>query len=251
MEAGGRIETISREIGEAALFPLPGGIPEQAVRREGLRRYERMDIKKIYEQKSILYKGWKRGFDIAASALALVVLSPVFLITALAIKLEDGGPVFFSGKRYGKDLEYFQMLKFRSMCVDAEARLKEVLKEEDRNGMAFKIEDDPRITRVGRFIRRTSIDELPQLINILKGEMSLVGPRPISTTDRDEDPYEMQRWVVRPGLTCTWQVSGRADVPWEEWVEMDLDYIAHMGVWEDLKLIFKTFGAVARGDGAR
>ena len=215
-----------------------------------LRRYENVDIRTLYQQKSMFYKCVKRMSDIILSLAALVILSPVFLVTAAAIKLEDGGPVFFSGKRYGKDLEYFRMLKFRSMCVDAEARLKEVLRDADKNGLAFKIDDDPRITKVGKFIRRTSIDELPQLWNVLKGEMSLVGPRPISTTDK-EDPYEMQRWTVRPGLTCTWQVCGRADVPWNEWVEMDLEYIVNMCVSEDLKLIFRTFGAVVKGNGAR
>ncbi len=216
-----------------------------------LRRYENVDIRTLYQQKSMFYKCVKRMSDIILSLAALVILSPVFLVTAAAIKLEDGGPVFFSGKRYGKDLEYFRMLKFRSMCVDAEARLKEVLRDADKNGLAFKIDDEPRITKVGKFIRRTSIDELPQLWNVLKGEMSLVGPRPISTTDKEEDPYEMQRWTVRPGLTCTWQVCGRADVPWNEWVEMDLEYIVNMCVSEDLKLIFRTFGAVVKGNGAR
>lgn len=221
------------------------------IKKNIVRQYEGIDMKEIYRHKSIGYKCMKRIFDIVVSALALVILSPVFLVTAIAIKLEDGGPVFFSGKRYGRDLRYFQMLKFRSMCVDAEERLKEILKDDDKNGMAFKIDDDPRITKVGRFIRRTSIDELPQLWNVLKGEMSLVGPRPISTTDKEEDPYDMQRWIVQPGLTCIWQVCGRADVPWDEWVEMDLRYIANMSIYEDLKLIFKTFGAVIKGDGAR
>lgn len=237
---------------ETRLFSVTEILSDKSGKQyEVFRKYEGMDIKLIYRQKSVTYKFLKRIFDIMASTLALIILSPVFLITAIAIKIEDGGPVFFSGKRYGKDLKYFQMLKFRSMCVDAEARLKDVLKEKDKNGMAFKIDNDPRITRVGKFIRRTSIDELPQFWNVLKGEMSLVGPRPISTTDKEEDAYEMQRWAVRPGLTCIWQVCGRADVPWSEWVEMDLDYIVNMSLLEDLRLIFKTFGAVVRGDGAR
>ncbi|MCM1135499.1 MAG: sugar transferase [Clostridium sp.] len=246
------INTLSRESDRGRLFYLPGAAPDKG-EKEGRasRKYEGVDIAEVYRQKSGAYKSAKRAFDIAASALALVVLSPVFLITAAAIKLEDGGPVFFAGRRYGRDLQYFHMLKFRSMCVDAEERLKDVLKEGDKNGMAFKINDDPRITKVGKFIRRTSIDELPQLWNVLKGEMSLVGPRPISTTDKEEDAYDMQRWAVRPGLTCTWQVCGRADVPWEDWVEMDLDYIVNMSMAEDMKLIFKTFGAVVKGNGAR
>lgn len=215
------------------------------------RRHAGQNMKAVYESKSLAYKAAKRAFDIVVSAFGLVIFSPVFLITATAIKLEDGGSVFFSANRYGKDLQYFPMHKFRSMIPDAEVRLKEFLKDEDKNGMAYKIDNDPRITKTGRFIRRTSIDELPQLWNVLKGEMSIVGPRPIGTTDKEEDPYEMQRWAVKPGITCIWQVSGRADVPWDEWVEMDLDYIEKMSVSEDLRLVCKTFGALFRGDGAR
>ena len=249
---GAEASAIKQDSNEILLIYRGEAITEKlAVKKGTVRQYEGVDIKEIYQQKSLRYKYTKRIVDIAISALALVVLSPVFVITAIAIKLEDGGPIFFSGKRYGKDLKYFPMLKFRSMCVDAEEKLKEILKDADKNGMAFKIDDDPRITRVGKFIRRTSIDELPQLWNVLKGEMSLVGPRPISTTDKEEDPYDMQRWTVQPGLTCIWQVCGRADVPWDEWVEMDLDYIVNMSMIEDLKLIFRTCGAVVKGDGAR
>lgn len=214
------------------------------------RRHEGIDMRAVYAGKKLLYKAIKRAFDIVVSGLALLVLAPLFLVTAIAVKLEDGGPVFFSGERYGKDLYFFRMHKFRSMVPDAEARLRYVLREEEKNGLAFKIKNDPRVTRVGRFIRRTSIDELPQLWNVFKGEMSIVGPRPIATTDRKEDPYDMQRWIVKPGLTCYWQVSGRANISWDEWVEMDLDYIQNMGIWEDLKLIFLTFPALIRRDGA-
>lgn len=215
-----------------------------------IRGYEGMDMKAIYNSKPLSYKFVKRAFDIAASFLGLVILSPIFLITAIAIKAEDGGPVFFSGQRWGKDFKYFPMLKFRSMCVDAEARTNEVVGEADKNGMAFKVKDDPRITKVGKFMRRTTIDELPQLINVLKGEMSLVGPRPIQTTSEDGDPYDFQRWCVKPGLTCFWQVDGRAEVPWDEWVEMDLRYINEMSVRTDLKLLWATIMAVLGKHGA-
>ncbi len=214
------------------------------------RKHIGQDMRDIYNRKPLIYKILKRFFDIISSGLGLVILSPVFLFTAIAIKLEDGGPVIFSGQRYGKDLKYFPMHKFRSMCVDAESRTAEVIGEADKNGMAFKIKDDPRITRIGKFIRKTSIDELPQLWNVFVGQMSVVGPRPIQTTVDEGDSYDMQRWVVKPGLTCTWQVSGRAEVPWDEWVEMDLDYIENMGVVEDLKLFFKTFGALFKMVGA-
>ena len=215
------------------------------------RKHVGQDMKAVYKKKSILYKFIKRTFDIIVSSISLILLLPLFAVVAILIKKDDGGPVFFTARRYGKDMKRFPMHKFRSMCVDAEARLKEVLKDSDKNGLAYKINDDPRITKIGGFLRRTSIDELPQLWNVLKGEMSIVGPRPIGTTDMEEDPYDMQRYTVRPGLTCIWQISGRAEVPWDEWVEMDLDYIENMSVLLDLKLIWKTFSVVIDQDGSR
>jgi lipopolysaccharide/colanic/teichoic acid biosynthesis glycosyltransferase len=215
------------------------------------RHHVGQDMREVYRKKPLAYKFIKRLFDIVSSLCALILLSPLFLVVAILIKKEDGGPVFFTAMRYGKDMKRFPMHKFRSMCVDAEAKLKEVLKEEDKNGMAYKIDNDPRITKIGNFLRRTSIDELPQLLNVLKGEMSIVGPRPIGTTDMEEDPYDMQRYTVRPGLTCIWQVSGRVDVPWDEWVEMDLDYIEQMSIPLDLKLIWQTFSVVIAQDGSR
>lgn len=212
--------------------------------------FEGVSIKDVYRNKPVLYKVLKRLIDIIVSVTGLILLLPLFLVIAIAIKSEDGGPVFFSGQRWGKDFKYFPMHKFRSMCVDAESRTSEVLSESDKNGMAFKIKDDPRITKVGSFLRQTTLDELPQLINVLKGEMSLVGPRPIQTTDGAGDPYELQRWCVKPGITCYWQVSGRANVPWDEWVELDLKYITEMSLLTDIKLIFKTFEAVLNRDGA-
>lgn len=215
-----------------------------------IRAYEGIDMREIYRKKPLSYKLLKRLSDILVAGLGLTALSPVFLVMAIAIKAEDGGPVIFSGQRWGKDLKYFPMHKFRSMCVDAESRTNEVISDNDKNGMAFKIKDDPRITRIGRFMRRTTLDELPQLWNVLKGQMSLVGPRPIQTTDKEGDAYEMQRWAVKPGITCYWQVCGRAEVPWDEWVEMDLKYIDEMSVWTDLKLILRTFKAVFDAKGA-
>ena len=142
------------------------------------------------------------------------------------------------------------MHKFRSMCVNAEKMTAQVVKEDNKNGMAFKIVDDPRMTKIGKFMRKTSIDELPQLFNVFKGQMSLVGPRPIQTTTTEGDPYDMQRWCVKPGITCYWQVCGRAEVPWDEWVEMDLKYIDEMSLWTDLKLLIKTVTAVLHKGGA-
>lgn len=230
-----------------------GGFSEKAEKTDkSLRRDYRYDMRSIYKKKSIVYKAIKRLFDIVASGCALIVLSPLFLITAIAIKLEDGGPVFFHADRYGKDMSHFKMHKFRSMVLDAEsAKLKDLLKDNEMTGHTFKIKNDPRITKVGKVIRRLSIDELPQLYNIFVGEMSVVGPRPIITLNMDEcDDYDRQRWIVKPGLTCYWQVSGRADIKWEQWIEMDFDYIENMSIWTDLKQILMTIPAVFKGEGA-
>lgn len=206
-------------------------------------------IQAVYAAKPLAYKAAKRAFDIVASSSALVLLSPLLVGTALVIVIEDGLPVLYSSVRPGKDLKPFKMHKFRSMYNHADARLKDLLKDNEQTGAAFKIKHDPRITKVGAVLRRTSIDELPQLWNVLKGEMSIVGPRAIVPV-REFTPYEAQRHVVRPGLTCYWQISGRADVSWEQWVELDLKYIRDMSLWTDLKIIAKTFGVVFRGTGS-
>ena len=211
----------------------------------------RCNMREIYRGKSKIYKLIKRVMDVLLSAAALLILSPVFLITAVVIKCEDRGPVFFVQQRAGKDMKPFSIYKFRSMYVDAEKRMDEMMKNNEQTGHAFKIKNDPRITRAGKVIRRFSIDELPQLINIIKGDMSIVGPRPILTFQMEAcSPYERQRLVVQPGLTCYWQIGGRADVTWEEWVELDLDYIEDMGLWTDFKMIARTVPVVFRGDGA-
>lgn len=220
--------------------------PERQAKRASI---DRNNMRAIYAAKSPVMKFWKRFFDITLSGAALIVLSPVFLVTAIAIIAEDGRPVIYAAKRPGVDMKPFPMYKFRSMFKDADERLKDLLKDNEQGGAAFKIKDDPRITKVGHFIRRTSIDELPQLVNILKGEMSIVGPRAIVST-RPFNDYEKQRQIVRPGLTCYWQISGRADVTWDEWVELDLDYIQDMSLLTDLKIIAKTFGVVFKGTGS-
>lgn len=212
---------------------------------------DRCHIREIYGKKSKAYKIVKRIMDMVLSAAALLVLIPVFFITAIAIKCEDNGPVFYSQQRAGRDMAPFFVYKFRSMYVNADEKMKEMMKDNEQTGHAFKIKDDPRITKTGKVIRRFSIDELPQLINIIKGDMSIVGPRPILPFQMEAcSLYEKQRLVVQPGLTCYWQIGGRADVAWEEWVEMDLDYIEDMSLWTDFKMIVKTIPAVLRGDGA-
>lgn len=212
---------------------------------------DRSNMQAVYQRKSPVYKTVKRLGDILLSGTALVCLSPVFLITAIAIKLEDGGPALFVQPRAGKDMKPFKMYKFRSMYVNADEKLAELLKDNEQTGHAFKIKNDPRITKVGRFIRKVSIDELPQLINIIKGDMSIVGPRPILTWQMEEcNDYERQRLIVQPGLTCYWQIGGRANIKWEEWVELDLDYIENMSPWTDFKMIVKTIPAVFDSEGA-
>ncbi len=212
---------------------------------------DRNNMKVIYQRKSSVYKFLKRLFDILLSGIALICLSPIFLVTAAAIKLEDGGPAFFTQPRAGKDMKPFKMYKFRSMYVNADEKLAELLKDNEQTGHAFKIKNDPRITKVGKFIRKVSIDELPQLINIIKGDMSIVGPRPILLWQMEEcNEYERQRLIVQPGLTCYWQIGGRANIKWEEWVELDLDYIQDMSLWTDLKMIVKTIPAVFDSEGA-
>lgn len=211
----------------------------------------RDNMKQVYERKNPVYKFLKRLFDILLSGIALICLSPIFLITAIAIKLEDGGPAFFVQTRAGKDMKTFKMYKFRSMYVNADEKLAELMKDNEQTGHAFKIKNDPRITKVGKFIRKVSIDELPQFINILKGDMSIVGPRPILPFQMEEcNEYEKQRLIVQPGLTCYWQIGGRANIKWDEWVELDLNYIEDMSLWTDLKMIVKTIPAVFDSEGA-
>jgi exopolysaccharide biosynthesis polyprenyl glycosylphosphotransferase len=196
--------------------------------------------------------GTKRGMDIFLSSLALVALSPLFLIVAIAIKLTAPGPVFFWQDRVGLRGRTFSFPKFRSMVVNAEA-LKQDLLTHNQHGesVTFKIKDDPRITRVGRFIRRFSIDELPQFWCVLKGDMSLVGPRPAVASEvarySDADRVRLE---VKPGITCTWQVCGRSDIPFEQQVKLDAEYIRQQSLWLDLRLLFQTVPAVLTGKGA-
>jgi lipopolysaccharide/colanic/teichoic acid biosynthesis glycosyltransferase len=198
------------------------------------------------------YFFFKRLFDIVASGVAMVILSPIFLVTALAIKCEDPkGKVIFSQMRVGKDGKQFRMYKFRSMYADAEERLKELQDQNEADGPVFKMKNDPRITKVGHFIRKFSIDELMQLVNVFKGDMSVVGPRPALPKEVDEyDGYAKQRLLVKPGLSCYWQVSGRSNIGFDEWMELDVKYINEMSTFTDMKIILLTIPAVLKGDGA-
>ncbi|MFJ8259756.1 sugar transferase [Peribacillus asahii] len=188
------------------------------------------------------YLRMKRLVDIIGSLLGLILLSPIILIVAILIKIESPkGSVFFKQVRVGKGETTFQMYKFRSMITDAEDRLKDLLELNEVSGAMFKMKDDPRITRIGKFIRKTSIDELPQLWNVLKGEMSLVGPRPPLLREVEEySSYDKQRLLVTPGCTGLWQISGRSNLSFNEMVKLDLKYIANRSIWFDIRIIFKT-----------
>ena len=193
----------------------------------------------------------KRMVDIVASAFFLVVFSPILLVTAIAVLTTSPGPVIFKQDRIGKDGRAFEFYKFRSMRATAESERVKLLSHNEKNGPIFKIEEDPRITRVGRFIRRTSIDELPQIWNVLRGDMSLVGPRPPLPVEVAEySAWERQRLTVRPGVTGIWQVSGRSDIDFETWVAMDVEYIEEWSPSLDTSLMVRTIPAVLSGRGA-
>ena len=193
----------------------------------------------------------KEAFDRVTAALALVVLSPVLILVALAVRMTSSGPVIFRQVRVGRDGRTFTVYKFRTMVVDAERRLDEIVHLNDSNEVLFKLKQDPRVTRVGRVLRRLSIDELPQLVNVLVGDMSLVGPRPAL-------PSETQRWgrttarrvLVKPGITGLWQVSGRSDLSWEDSVRLDLYYVENWSFAGDIQILWKTLSAVVRSHGA-
>jgi len=200
--------------------------------------------------------GWsmmmKRLIDLAVSTLALIALAPLFLVVAILIKLNSPGPVFFIQKRMGLSKRRFSLFKFRTMVPDAETRLREIEHLNEVSGPVFKIKHDPRITPIGKFLRKTSIDELPQLINVFRGEMSLVGPRPLPVRDYEgfDQDWQRRRFSVRPGITCLWQVGGRSSIPFEKWMELDMEYIDKWSLWLDLKILAQTIPAVLRGSGA-
>ena len=199
-----------------------------------------------------IYSFIKRSFDIVSSLLALIILSPVMLVISLAIFLQYYHNPIFSQVRLTKGGKKFKMYKFRTMCVDAEEKLEQLRELNEVDGPAFKMENDPRITGIGKFLRTTSLDELPQLINILSGSMSVVGPRPPLPSEVEEyTAYQVQRLCVKGGLTCYWQCSGRSNVSFDEWMDMDIQYIKDRSLWTDTKIIFKTVGAVVKRDGAK
>lgn len=193
----------------------------------------------------------KRLFDIVLSVIAIIFLAPLFLVVAVAIKLDSKGGVLYTQPRVTKNGKVFKMYKFRSMCANADEYLKDLQHLNEKDGPVFKIVNDPRVTRVGRFIRKTSIDELPQLFNILKGEMTIVGPRPPLVTEVEQyTPQQKQRLTVKTGLTCYWQISGRSELTFDEWVNLDIKYIQEQNLRTDLNIIVKTIPVVLTGRGA-
>ena len=194
----------------------------------------------------------KRLMDIVLSAVGMLLLSPVYLAIAVAVKLSSPGPVFFVQTRVGRYGRYFKFYKFRSMRQDAEAQKAALLaRNESKDGVIFKMKDDPRITKVGRFLRRTSLDELPQLWNVFIGDMSLVGPRPPVPSEVEKYTLEdRKRLDVIPGITCLWQIKGRSEIPFHEQVRLDKEYILAPSVWKDIVILFKTIPAIIGGKGA-
>ena len=201
----------------------------------------RVEFDNIDENRKRIYEISKRAIDIIGAGSGLVLLSPVIAVVACAVKFTSKGPIFFSQKRVGKNGELFDMYKFRSMVVNAEELKEKLAHQNEMSGPMFKMKDDPRVTKVGKFIRKTSLDELPQLWNVLKGDMSLVGPRP----SLHKEVVQFEKWMykrlsVKPGLTCFWQVSGRNNIDFEDWMKLDIKYVDERNLYIDIKLIFKT-----------
>ena len=214
-------------------------------------RFERDFVDPLFPLKAVPYAPIKRFFDILVSAIILGILGIPMLVVALIIKLTSRGPVIFKQVRVGQGGRHFWCYKFRSMCVDAEDKKKLLMHLNEASGPVFKIKKDPRVTPIGSFIRKLSIDELPQFFNVLKGDMSVVGPRPpLPTEVSSYTAYQRGRLSVRPGLTCLWQVSGRSNISFERWVELDLAYIETMSFTNDVKIVLKTIPAVLKGSGA-
>jgi len=201
-------------------------------------------------------EGWpvimKRDLDFTLSLFLLIILSPFFLIISLLIKITSPGPIFFVQERVGLNKHRFRLFKFRTMVQGAEKMITDLERFNEVSGPVFKIKNDPRLTKVGKFLRKTSIDELPQVINVLKGDMSLVGPRPLPVRDYngfDED-WHRRRFSVRPGITCLWQVNGRSNISFDKWMKLDMEYIDQWSLWLDFKILIMTIPAVLRGSGA-
>lgn len=220
---------------------------------ESNEKESHIDIEYLYiYKKCTSYYVIKRSIDFLGALLGIIVLSPVILIAAIAVKLDSKGSVLFAQKRVGKNGKLFKMYKIRSMCINAECKIEKLKDENEMSGPMFKMKCDPRITKVGQFIRKTSLDELPQLFNVIKGEMSLVGPRPNLPSEVSKfTEYQKRKLAAKPGLTCYWQTMGRSNIDFEDWMKLDIKYIEERNTWIDIKLIFKTVKVLFGEDGAR
>ena len=197
------------------------------------------------KKKKVGYIFVKRLADVVLSSIGIIILSPVMLIISILIKFESRGSILFAQERVGLNGKIFKMYKFRSMIANAEEVKKKLLDQNEMSGPMFKMKNDPRITKIGKFIRKTSIDELPQLINVIKGEMSLVGPRPSLPKEvKQFEPWMLNRLGVKPGLTCYWQVNGRNEIDFEDWMRLDINYVRNRCLKVDFILILKTFGVL-------
>lgn len=249
-------EAIQRAIRTCERFGVPFALPASEFRFERARPADKNALRDGYvHYVTVENKPWqsalKRLFDIAVSSVVLGLLAPLLIAVAVAIKLTSRGPVLFRQERVGLHGRHFHMLKFRSMVQNAEELKAGLEAQNEQSGPVFKIARDPRITSVGRFLRKFSIDELPQFLNVLRGEMAIVGPRPpVPPEVAKYEPWQRRRLSVRPGITCVWQVSGRSQISFEEWMYLDMQYIDHWSLLKDLKLILKTLPAVLSGRGA-
>ena len=209
------------------------------------------DPSRNFQPRGFYQKAGKRAFDVLFSTIGLILLSPAYGLIALAVKLDSPGPVFYNSIRVGKHGRHFQFLKYRTMRRDAEQLREEVAHLNEMDGPVFKIRNDPRITSLGKLLRRTSLDELPQLWHVMRGEMSLVGPRPPIPSEVEQyEPWQRRRLSITPGITCLWQISGRNEIGFEEWMLLDMTYIDGMSFRQDLKILLLTLPAVLRGQGA-
>jgi len=230
---------------------FPDRTDAQLLSRLHIERFEGDYVITLFREQMLMQLLLKRIMDMVISLLGLIILSPLLVSVALAIRLTSPGPVLFAQQRVGMNKRLFKLYKFRSMYVDAEERRREIEHLNEMDGPVFKIKNDPRVTPVGRFIRKTSIDELPQLLNVLRGQMSLVGPRPPLPAEVDRyDWLYRRRLSIKPGITCLWQISGRNEITFKQWMEMDKAYIDNWSVWLDIKILAKTIPAVLFTKGA-
>jgi exopolysaccharide biosynthesis polyprenyl glycosylphosphotransferase len=241
---------LCRDIGLVVRL-IPDAADAKALTRLQIEQFEGDYVVTFFRERLLWQLLLKRVLDLAVSTTLLLLLAPLFLIVAILIKATSPGPVFFVQERVGMNKRRFKLLKFRSMVADAEHRRHELEALNEMDGPVFKIKNDPRITPIGRFIRQTSIDELPQLINVFLGHMSLVGPRPPLASEVEQYAwFDRKRLCIKPGITCLWQVSGRNDIPFSKWMELDREYIDNWSIWMDLRILFKTIPVVLFGKGA-